>query len=394
MLGRQPKDEPQTEGHLTLGRVAFHLFLFVLTFLSCTFTGLQLMGKSAVHTEFWPLFWDGIPYAIGLLSFLTVHEFGHYFAARHHRIKTTLPYYIPMPFFVLVGTMGAVISIKQRISLTHELFDVGVAGPLAGFVVALVCLIIGLATLPQPDYLFNFGGHDEIHQHIRDYGNYPQNPLPGTGEGETIILGQTLLFWLLSLGFEHVPPMFELYHFPFLYAGWLALLFTALNLMPVGQLDGGHILYALVGYQKHKRIARGFVLLLLVMGGVGAVPYLNQQLLLFEINSIAMAWGIWALAGFVVLNRMFLGRHHLIAPALLSVLVLSAVLLYAVIDQETANGFSMWGIWAFILTFFVGIEHPPVVIEQELDRPRKILGWLSMLIFVACISPTPIFILN
>ena len=255
-----------------------HLLLFGLTLVSTIYAGGQWVNR-VLHYEAQgetlsllfttvPMGWvvDGLRYAIPLLGFLTVHEFGHYFAARYHRVRTSLPYYIPFPFNG-IGNFGAVISIRQAVPSTRKLFDIGVAGPLAGFVVALGALLYGFVTLPPPEYLLDLPGHEALKEHIRQYGTFPDTPPEPSGGALVIVVGQTPLFWLLSQFFAHVPPMYEVYHYPVLFAGWLGLFFTALNLLPVGQLDGGHVLYALLGATWHRRLAQAFVMLLLFSGG-------------------------------------------------------------------------------------------------------------------------------
>src|SRR5699024_3178680 len=147
-----------------------------------------------------------------LLAFLGVHEFGHYFAAYFHKIRVTLPYFIPLPLGI--GTLGAVIRIKQRIKHSHEMFDVGAAGPIAGFVIALGVLLYGLFTLPSPEYLFNFAGHEATKQYIALHGSFSPHP-PGPATGGALVIGHTLLYSFLTMFFSHVPPMWEMYHYPF-----------------------------------------------------------------------------------------------------------------------------------------------------------------------------------
>src|SRR5699024_3571409 len=137
----------------------------------------------------------GALFAFLLLGFLGVHEFGHYFAALHHKIKVTLPYFIPIPLGI--GTMGAVIRIKQKINDTHKLFDVGAAGPLAGFVVSLTVLLIGFATLPDASYIQQFEGHESIKAYVSQHGSYPESPQIETN-GQLLTVGDTLLYGFLA----------------------------------------------------------------------------------------------------------------------------------------------------------------------------------------------------
>lgn len=373
-------------------KILLHTFLFVLTFMSCSWSGLGLMAKTAIHTQFWDFFKDGMLYAALLLAFLTTHEFGHYFAAVYHRIRTTLPYFIPMPIF-FIGTMGAVIRIKERIDRTHKLFDVGIAGPIAGFVVALGVLLYGFFTLPGPEFIFNFEGHNEIQNHIRQFGEFPKEMM-WESDGQAMVMGGTLLYNFIASFFPDAPPMFEMYHYPFLFAGWLGLFFTALNLMPVGQLDGGHIVYSLLGRKNHGIVARVFLVFLVSLAGIGMVPTIQMGLLSYNVSNLFTGWIIWAILVFVLFRRAFKNDHTWIAPAMILSIVSSAILLYGFIDANQTSGFGTWALWAVLIVYFVKLDHPPVLIEEELSPGRKVLGWLSMLIFVLCISPNPIYIIN
>ncbi|NQT27616.1 site-2 protease family protein [candidate division KSB1 bacterium] len=188
-------------------RVSLHLLLFLLTILTTYWIG-------SVNGSIGALWYSG-----GLMSILLFHEAGHYFAARRHRVSTSLPYFIPMPLPPF-GTMGAVIKMDGHIPNRRALMDIGAAGPFAGLVVAIPAIFFGL----------------KLSQII---------PLEKAGES-TISLGDSLLFSLLtrfSLG--AIPEGQDILLHPLAFAGWVGLLITAINLLPVGQLDGGHILYAL-----------------------------------------------------------------------------------------------------------------------------------------------------
>ena len=198
---------------------------------------------------------------------------------------TSLPYFIPFPFNG-IGTFGAVIRIKEPIPSMTKLFDIGTAGPVAGFVVAVGVLLFGLATLPSLDYIAELGGHEALQSYINEFGAFPteiptRSPSSsGAPDGDTslLVVGSTPLYWFLTQFFDNVPPLWEMYHYPFLFAGWLGLFFTAVNLLPVGQLDGGHMLYALVGAKWHTRLARVFVTLLLISGGIGYLQDMGPML--------------------------------------------------------------------------------------------------------------------
>src|SRR5690606_23021111 len=129
-------------------------------FATVSLAGVLWVGRSALADGYLDMLPDGILFAAVFLLFLGSHEFGHYFAAFHHRIKVTLPYFIPVPFGI--GTLGAVIRIREKIDNSRVLFDIGIAGPIAGFVVSLATLLYGFATLPGPEFIAQFEGHDAI----------------------------------------------------------------------------------------------------------------------------------------------------------------------------------------------------------------------------------------
>ncbi|TNE73687.1 site-2 protease family protein [bacterium] len=359
-----------------------HISLFVLTFASIAFSG----------QGFFYSIGDSILFASLVILFLTTHEFGHYIAAVVHRVASTLPYFIPLPLISPIGTMGAVIRIKERIQTTKKLYDVGIAGPLAGFVVAITTLLIGFATLPGPEYAYQFTFHDDLHAYIKAYGEFPDAPfVSDINQGGVLMLGNTLLYSFLAQFFNNVPPMWEMYHYPVLFAGWLGLLFTALNLMPIGQLDGGHILYGLIGFKKHRFIARLFYGALSVLGGIGTIPILNEMLTSYSANLGYYAWAIWGALLFLMLQKAY---HNNIkwAVSVGSVSLIITFIMINVFDAANWNGFTSWAIWMVFIIVFVKIEHPPVLYEQRLDPTRKILGWFAMALFILCISPNPLYL--
>ncbi|NNE69225.1 MAG: site-2 protease family protein [Rhodothermales bacterium] len=333
---------------------------------------------------------DGLRFGGSLLAFLTVHEFGHYFAARYHRVSTSLPYYIPFPFNG-IGTFGAVIRIREQIPSLRKLFDIGAAGPIAGFVVSLGVLIYGLATLPGPEYLLDVPGHEALKAYINQFGTLPDRILSTPQDGSVIlVVGQTPLYWFMTQFVEHVPPMHEMYHYPYLFAGWLGLFFTALNLLPVGQLDGGHILYALVGPKWHSRLARGFVIVLLVSGAIGFVQGAGD----FRSGSLLSEVGIWAGLSailFIYLWRMFGMDLNLIAPTLLGIVLIAAIA-SAVGPSMLRLGYSGWLIWCALIAFLIRVDHPPVLVAEPLTRGRRWAAYASLVIFLLCFSLKPLYI--
>lgn len=374
--------------------VTKHLTLFLVTVLTVSLAGAGFVG---FEPSLFPVslpslsdFYRGLLFAGLLLGFLGVHEFGHYFAALYHQIKVTLPYFIPIPLGI--GTVGAVIRIKQKINDTYKMFDVGAAGPLAGFVVSLGILLYGFATLPDASFIQNFAGHEAVKEYVAQHGAFPSNP-PGETNGNLLIVGDTLLYSFLASFFEHVPPMWEMYHYPFLFAGWLGLFFTALNLTPIGQLDGGHILYSLIGFKKHKKVARIFFAVLITLGGIEAVPFIHLSLGEFAYPYGLFSWIIWGGVLMMLLRKAFHDDFEWILPVWVSSLVITALYLFLVVGNLTTSGSLIWVVWSFFIAYFVGVEHPPALRERELDPTRKFLGWLSMAVFVLCISPNPLYLI-
>ena len=377
-----------------------HLLLFVLTLGSTVYAGALWVNRTLYYEaqgesisllfmsvpEAWLI--DGLRYAIPLLGFLTVHEFGHYFAARHHHVNTSLPYYIPFPFNG-IGNFGAVISIREAIPSTRTLFDIGVAGPLAGFVVALGVLLYGFSTLPPPEYLLDLPGHEMLKAHIRQHGTFPDT-LPEPSDGTfVLVVGQTPLYWVLSQFFANVPPMYEMYHYPVLFAGWLGLFFTALNLLPVGQLDGGHVLYALFGHTWHRRFAQAFVFLLLWSGGIGFMEEVRPALAEMGAGWGALSWPILGLLFYAYLYRPLGRRHKQIAAGAAGLLV-GVVGAVAVGPALTQFGYTGWLVWTLLIIFLIRVEHPPVVQRNQLTPMRRVLGYLAIAIFLLCFSLQPL----
>ncbi len=206
-----------------------NVVLFALTLVTTTLAGAAHQGVNLWQQP--ERFGVGLPYALALMVILGAHELGHYFAARAHNMKVTLPYFIPVPF--ALGTFGAFIQLKSPSENRRALFDVGVAGPLAGLVFAVPALLIGL-----------------------QYSSVvPMQSGGGMMQGGSDV-GSSVLFALLaklSLGGRLVEGH-NIVMSPLAFAGWLGLLVTALNLLPIGQLDGGHIAHALFGRRKAESI--------------------------------------------------------------------------------------------------------------------------------------------
>jgi len=300
---------------------SLHGLLFVATFFTVTLAGIQWLNRDPLELSNFSM---GLKYSFALLLFLASHEFGHYLAARAYNISTTLPFFIPIPPFLNpFGTMGAVIRIRSPFPSRKSLFDVGIAGPLAGFIVTCIILAIGFITLPGKEYLFS------IHP---EYALKPEIPSGG------FTFGTSILFWSLCKIFSSrafVPPMNEIYHYPLLCVGWFGLFVTAMNLLPVGQLDGGHIMYSVVGPRIQKFIARITFFLLILLGLTGLFSFVMQAS--FQLGTLG------------------------------------------------------WLFWAAILFFIVKLDHPQIMALDELSQGRKILGWISFLIFIVSFPPIPFF---
>ncbi|MCX8491843.1 MAG: site-2 protease family protein [Cyclobacteriaceae bacterium] len=361
-----------------------HGGLFIVTFITTTMAGAEWTnGKSILAESYsWEDFSSGLPYSICFLMILTAHEFGHYFVAVYYRVRTTLPFYIPLPpVSLMLGTLGAMIRIKSPIRSTKENFDIGVAGPLAGFVVSVGFLMYGFTHLPPPEYIFQF--HPEYEQYGLEYASdvYTSQFMPAGSVD--VIIGKNLLF----IFFENVladpvrlPNVHEIIHYPFLFAGFLSLIFTSINLLPIGQLDGGHVLYGLVGRKKHRIIASIIFIAFLFYAGIGFIsPFEPLDKLVYEIP-LFVGFLFFALKGMGLDTR----DNVLAALAIFTAQYLVATLF------PHAQGYSGWLLFAFIIGRFIGIQHPPCEIEEPLSSERVVIGWVALVIFVLCFTPQPI----
>lgn len=393
---RRQVEAARQEAAETKDRYWVHITLFVVTLLACIYAGYLLVGRGLLYAErgLEMAVRDGLYYATPLLLFLTMHEFGHFLTARYHNVRTSWPYYIPafFPGMLTLGTFGAVIRIREPVPSVRKLFDIGVAGPVAGFVVAFGVLVYALATLPPPEYLLDVPGHEALKAFIRETGRFPDQPLASTDENAVrLFVGYTPLYWALSQLFAHVPPMYEMHHYPMLFAGWLGLFFTALNLLPVGQLDGGHILYALVGRKWHGRLARGIVFVLLLSGSIGFMQELGPALADYAAWSGGLGWFVLAAILYLFLRHVHQGAHQQIAPSLLGLILLTLGAGY-IGPAATQFGWTGWFVWCILIVAFIKIDHPPVLSNEPLDRKRRILGVAAMVIFVLSFSIRPLYI--
>ncbi len=298
------------------GRIWINVALFLMTLVSVLYVGAGkamldagiVIDPESLDALIMPLVhlhW-GIPFAATLLGILLAHELSHYFVARRHGSPVSLPYFIPMPFS-LIGTMGAVIVQRAPMRNRKSLFDIGIAGPIGGLIVTIPLLILGLA--------------------LSDVGLPPTDLPPGVG---ILQEGNSLLYLGLKyLVFGRILPSNgeDVWLHPVAFAAWAGLLVTMINLIPVGQLDGGHAAYALLG---RRAWTLGYV-------AIGAM----------------VAWGGWLAA-----------------------------------SGNQASGF--WMTWGF-MNLVLNRRHPPPLDDAtRLGWPRIGLGLLMLVIFVLLFMPTPL----
>lgn len=415
-----------------------HLLLFIVTCLTTTIAGAEWMtgklfflgpqGLTWAGSLTWAEFLGGLYFSVPFIGVLTVHEFGHYFTAKHYKTRVTLPYYIPLWFGITaaIGTMGAFIRIKSRIYSRQQFFDIGVAGPLAGFVIALPLLWYGFTHLPKPEHIFTI--HPEYRQFGLDYAAYvyPENV-------GNFALGKNLLFLFFEKFVANgpVPNAYEIIHYPLLFAGYLALFFTALNLLPIGQLDGGHVLYGLIGYKQFNRLSPVFFALFIGYAGLGIVSPHFEPLWSDELMVVFVPFTYWAFRKLIADRRyslfgaMFMLMLQYSLAATLPdwagyIWVWPTYVLYLVFVLQPAvpklsfafyatavivavqfllsllfpmfDGYSGWLVFGLLLSRVMGLFHPSCPNERPLTPFRKMLGILAFIIFILCFSPTPFVI--
>jgi membrane-associated protease RseP (regulator of RpoE activity) len=244
-------------------RYWLHALLLLLTLLTTTVVGAGMAHSFARNRPFnydfgYERVWhnpayllEGLPFSLTLLTILLSHEMGHYLAARYYRVDVTLPFFIPAP--TLIGTLGAFIRIRSAILSKRILFDIGIAGPLAGFAVLVWPLAVGVSL---------------------------SKVIPGiAGRGE-LVFGTPLLIRLFEWIIKPGIAAGDIYLHPVARAAWVGLLATALNLLPIGQLDGGHVLYAFLG-ERTRLLSYIFVGVLVLMGIFFAYSWLFWAAILF-----------------------------------------------------------------------------------------------------------------
>lgn len=267
----------------TLGSLrppALNLGLFALTAASALFAGTTLDAPS---DDPWRDLGKAAAFAVSLLAILLAHEFGHFFAARRHGMDASWPLFLPAPFISFLGTLGAVIRLRELPRSRKALVDVAAAGPLLGFLVTVPVLLVGIALSTQvtsPGAVVQWNLADALRERF-DTGSWP--PLI-----DAIEFGEPLVFRLLSraLHGDLASLGLDLRLHPIAIAGWFGLLLTALNLLPLGQLDGGHLLYALSA-RLHARTG----------------PVLSAGLLALGLFTPFTAWALWGVLTGTVLSR-------------------------------------------------------------------------------------------
>jgi membrane-associated protease RseP (regulator of RpoE activity) len=212
-----------------------HIILFILTMLSTLFVGAMQTGADILKDP-WKIYY-GLPFALTLMIILLTHELSHYFASKKHGVNATLPYFIPAP--TIIGTFGAFIKMKSPIVTRKALIDIGASGPIAGFIVSVIAVMIGL--------------------HLSEI-------VPVAETKGALTLGDSILFSFLAQAVLGVTPAdSDILLNPVAFAGWIGLFVTSMNLIPVGQLDGGHIAFALLG-EKQTRLSFILVLVMSLLG--------------------------------------------------------------------------------------------------------------------------------
>jgi membrane-associated protease RseP (regulator of RpoE activity) len=289
------------------------LFLFVATVASILYAGATYAADPGQPVRLR----DGVPFAAALLGILLTHELAHFFFARIHRVNASLPFFLPLPFLSPVGTAGAVIVMPDRIRSPNALLDIGASGPLAGMAVAIPVLLVGLAQ--SPVHVLSAHGMQE---------------------------GQCLLYSLLKqIAIGPIPDGSDVFLSPVAFAGWVGLLITMLNLLPVGQLDGGHVAYALFGPKQNtygKRVR-------------------------------------WAVLGMCPINFFFI-----LAPWRDRIAIGDRV-------GPAISGSLTWLVWFALLTVllrFSGGGHPPTE-GGTLSPARRAVAIGTLVLFVLLLMPIP-----
>lgn len=296
-----------------------NLGLAVATIISVQFSGAMYACQCLPTT--WSDWLSGTPMMLSMMVILLAHEFGHYFAAKFHKVAVTLPYFIPLPAISPVGTLGAFIQLRSPFKTKKQLFDIGIAGPLGGLIFAIPLTFWGIFSSP-------------VHALTRDGGSVLEGNsvfyllVKYLAHGQLLPSFQNysdLPFWqefgLLLAGIVPTGGGDDILINPIAFAAWFGLFVTAMNLLPVGQLDGGHVIYCLLG-EKARWLGIGLVGLMVVAG---------------------IFW--W----------------------------------------------SGWLLWAMLVFFVIGPGHPPPLNDLvDLGTGRKLLAYITIIIFVVLFMPNPL----
>ena len=287
-----------------------HIALFIATVIT-TFLAGYLQGGTVG---------SGISFSLSLMFILGSHEMGHYYYGKKYGILITPPYFIPVPPPFIAGTMGAFIRIKSQITSKKALFDIGVAGPIFGIIAAIPVLIVGIW----------------MSQIV---------PVQDIGEGEVIRLGDSLIFsFFVQMIHGTIEEGYDIFLHPAAFAGWIGLFVTALNLIPSGQLDGGHLVYSLFNKKIHSAVSHISILVIIILG-VGTEP--------------------------------------------LAALISSAGIGINIPGYLIFDGWAGWIIWAFLL-IFMGAKHPPTIYEEtDIGSVRKVVALITLLIFIGSFMLVP-----
>ncbi|MCC6499826.1 MAG: site-2 protease family protein [Anaerolineales bacterium] len=320
-------------------RIYINVILFVLTVISMLLTGVEIPPSSVPADGSFPFLYllqnilTGWPFALSMMGILFAHEMGHYIACRIYKVPATLPYFLPAPLISPLGTFGAFIAMRGIPKNKRVLFDVGVAGPIAGLIVAIPVLFIGLSLSPlgpiehAPAGMSGFLEGNSIFYLFSKYmvfGQLLPHPVSTGGLSQAVYW---LQYFLTGAPIPFGGVDVQLHSVAL--AGWAGLLVTALNLVPVGTLDGGHVAYGLFGDKARK----------------------------------IFPFAIGALIALSVL------------PSLLTL--------------SLAAFNSSWILWVFILFWLGKVRAQPLDEITELDSPRRALGFVMLIVFVLLFTPIP-----
>ena len=333
-----PPDVGETEGppeprEGLARRALLPAALFLLTFLTTTAQGAIALHPN-VSVPAWQMLFpvaairpisDGLSFSVPLMLILLCHEFGHYFTARAHRVHASLPHFIPLPPMLGAGTMGAVIGMRKVTSDRRKLIDIGASGPLAGLLVAVPIILYGLSLSPV-------------------------QPLAGGLLEGNSILYAALKF--ISKGAWLPSAAEDVFLHPVARAGWTGLLITMINLLPIGQLDGGHIATAYFG-NRYSRFARR----------------LHQALPL--VGVVVFAWAM-------VLARLESQGTPRWSLSMAAVSALGAAMPWII----------WWGLVALVHRMSGSSDHPPVTV-RPLPKSRRRLFWVMVVVFFLILAPMP-----